>query len=186
MDALASAYAPADLVLVCGLLAGILAILLLGFGLLGVLRGKLSIGALTAFYALADRFADGCQKLQELLHEVHVIRPSCTRYFELLDRQTAMSWAGGATPARCNGAFELSNVTKAFPGRSNEALHGISLRVKPGETLALVGPSGPLRQPPYISRSPLVLLSFALTVTVHHHHHHPHPRPRPHSTVVRP
>ena len=81
-------------------------LLLLGFGLLSVLQGKLSIGALTAFYALADRFADGCQKLQELLHEVYVIRPSCSRYFELLDRETAMPWADGATPARCGGAFE--------------------------------------------------------------------------------
>ena len=71
-------------------------LLLLGFGLLAVLRGKLSLGALTAFYAYADQFADGSQKLQELLHDVYTVRPACARYFALLDRTPRMAWRGKA------------------------------------------------------------------------------------------
>lgn len=116
--------------------------LLLAFGLLGVLRGTITIGALTAFYALADRFADGCQKLQDLMHDVYVMRPSCARYFELLDRRPGLEWCGGTRPERCDGAFVLRNVTKTFPGRRDSALRNLDLEIRPGEIIALVGPSG--------------------------------------------
>ena len=119
-------------------------LLLLGFGLLGVLRGSLTIGALTAFYSFSDTFAEGCKKLQELLHEIYTIRPACGRYFGLLDREPKMPWstAEGASPDACHGELELVNVSIEFPGRSEAALRNVSLHVKPGETLALVGPSG--------------------------------------------
>ena len=128
-------------------------LLLLGFGLQAVLRGRISLGALTAFYAYADSFADGCQKLQELLHDIFTVRPSCSRYFSILDRTPKMAWrsaeegaagAGGAhiTPASCAGELELNDVSISFDGRSEAALRHVSLKIQAGETLALVGPSG--------------------------------------------
>ena len=113
-------------------------------GLIAVLNGRLSVGALTAFFALADRFADGCNKLSELLNELYTIRPACARYFGLLDRQPAMEWHGGRVPqdGSCRGAIELKDVSFAFPSREASALHHVSLTIQPGETLAIVGPSG--------------------------------------------
>ena len=90
----------------------------------------------------ADRFGEGCEGVQELLHDVYTIRPSCTRYFELLDRQSRMPHGVGATPASCAGAIELVGVTLTFPGRSEPALRNVSLSISAGETLALCGPSG--------------------------------------------
>ncbi|MEU2712719.1 thiol reductant ABC exporter subunit CydD [Streptomyces sp. NPDC007205] len=45
----------------------------------------------------------------------------------------------GAVPA---GAVTFDGVTVRYPGRSLDAVTGVSFRVEPGETVALVGPSG--------------------------------------------
>ena len=46
-------------------------------------------------------------------------------------------------PMRLSGAIEFENVTFSYPSRpSISALDAVSLRVEPGETVALVGPSG--------------------------------------------
>ena len=135
-------------------------LLLLGFGLLAVLRGSLSLGALTAFYSYADAFADGTQKLQELLHEVYTVRPACARYFSLLDRAPTMQWGEAAaaesataevmaaTP--CQGAIELQSVSISFPGRQKAALRDVSLSIHAGMPFSvslclLLFPSVPLR-----------------------------------------
>lgn len=92
-------------------------LLLLGFGLLAVLRGSLSLGALTAFYAYADSFSDGTQKLQELLHEVYTVRPACARYFSLLDRSPAMQWDAGGRRGDAKGVgVEASSGVDASSG----------------------------------------------------------------------
>eukprot|EP00966_Prymnesium_polylepis_P307867 7114716-Prymnesium_polylepis.1 len=70
------------------------------------------------------------------------MRPACARYFELLDRAPRMVWDEGATPATCRGDLEVKNVSFTFPGRAEGALHGVSLHVPAGTSLAIVGPSG--------------------------------------------
>lgn len=45
----------------------------------------------------------------------------------------------GAVPA---GALVFEDVGVRYPGRSSDAVTGVSFRVEPGETVALVGPSG--------------------------------------------
>lgn len=123
---------------------GLTDLLLLGYGLLAVTRRRLSLGALTAFYAYSSTFAEGCSALQSLLNTVHTIRPACSRYFELLDRAPRMSWHGGAIPdaPAAGAALELRGASVAFPGRSGRALANVSLAIKAGEVLAIVGPSG--------------------------------------------
>lgn len=121
---------------------------LLIFGLRAVVSGSMSLGALTAFYAYADRFAEGCKMLQELLHELYTIRPACGRFFTLLDRHPKMQWGTGtaAPPVEpqtaCRGDLELEHVSVSFAGASDSALRDVSLKVRSGEVLALVGPSG--------------------------------------------
>ena len=51
--------------------------------------------------------------------------------------------AGGSyDPGTARGHVEFRNVGVLYPGASAPALDGVSLEIRPGETVALVGPSG--------------------------------------------
>ena len=68
---------------------------------------------------------------------------SAERLFELLDRPAAVS-ATGSVPApdpRAQ-AVVLDGLVFAHPGRGAPVLDGASLRIEPGQTVALTGPSG--------------------------------------------
>ena len=109
-------------------------------GLFAVLQGRLSLGALTAFFAYTDMFARGCTGAQDVLTTLNTMRPACARYFELLDRTPQMVWGVGTTPSDCAGLIELRNVSFTFDGRKEGALHGVSLHVPAGTSLAMYPP----------------------------------------------
>ncbi|POX61339.1 ABC transporter [Streptomyces sp. Ru62] len=48
----------------------------------------------------------------------------------------------GAVPAGPVGGVAFEGVSVRYPGRSSDAVTGVSFTVEPGETVALVGPSG--------------------------------------------
>ena len=121
--------------------------LLLAAGLVAVLRGSVSIGQLTALLSFSESFARGGTELLELGAQLSQLRPSVSRFIELLDREPAMAWeeetdADASAPPACAGALELRNVSFGFAGREAAAVRGVSFRVEAGGSLAIVGPSG--------------------------------------------
>lgn len=61
--------------------------------------------------------------------------------FQLLDEAPEVD-RGGISLGRVTGRLELQNVSFAYPGAERNALSKVSLTVEPGQTVALVGPSG--------------------------------------------
>ena len=66
------------------------------------------------------------------------------RVFELTDRKPLVRYKGGYTaPGAITGSIELSNVDFEYPSRPDQpVLRSLNLSLRPGQVVALVGPSG--------------------------------------------
>ncbi len=108
-----------------------------------VVKGEMSVGGLTSFlvYTLMVAFALGA--LADLWADFMRALGAAERVFELLDRKPSMAPSGGAQLARVAGAVELESVSFSYPARKDVlVLDEVSLRLEPGEVVAVVGPSG--------------------------------------------
>jgi ABC transporter fused permease/ATP-binding protein len=108
-----------------------------------VARGDMSVGDLTSFlvYTLLVGFSLGA--LADLWADFLRALGAAERVFELLDRQPLMPRRGGRVLEAVAGEVELDQVHFRYPSRPNiDVLSTLSLRIEPGEVVALVGPSG--------------------------------------------
>jgi ATP-binding cassette subfamily B protein len=110
-----------------------------------VLAGRLSAGELAAFVFYATVVASGAGTVSEVWGELQRAAGATERLAELL--QTPAQIVGPAVPvappARPARSIDFDQVGFAYPARpQTRALDGFTLRVAPGERVALVGPSG--------------------------------------------
>ncbi len=136
----------------------ILLVILLGFGAitlslwvggLEVVHGRMSGGALSAFVFYAILVATSAASMSELWAEVQRAAGSADRIGELLHQQPDIAPPAhpvplpAPTPRAPAGRVAFEGVRFHYPSRPDApALDGFDLRVEPGETVALVGPSG--------------------------------------------
>jgi ATP-binding cassette subfamily B protein len=132
----------------------IAAVIMLSFGAVGVilwigghdvLAGRLSAGQLSAFVFYAVLVAGGAAAISEVIGDLQRAAGATERLMELLATEPAIR--APAAPVRLpdppRGEVRLAQVTFHYPSRPDEAaLADFTLAVRPGERVALVGPSG--------------------------------------------
>jgi ATP-binding cassette subfamily B protein len=121
--------------------AGVLAVV--GFGTWAVQEGRLTIGGLLAFMAYLTQLLRPVGDLSHLASSLLAAAAGGERVLELLDRRPLVQERRDARALEgAVGQLELENVSFTYPGASEPVLRDLSLRVDPGEVVALAGPSG--------------------------------------------
>jgi ATP-binding cassette, subfamily B, bacterial len=117
----------------------------LGVGASRVAGGTVTAGVLTAFLLYLGLFFAPVQQLSQVFDGYQQAAVGLRRIKELLDTPISVPAPGPdavAVPSRLRGEVELRDVTFRYPGAAAPALDRVSLRIAPGETVALVGATG--------------------------------------------
>jgi len=120
--------------------AALAIVVIIGGGL--VLDGAMEVGVMVAFLFYVQRFFDPIRSLTIQYSVMQRAMASGQRIFEVLDVPLAITDRPSAlNPNRVKGAIEFENVSFGYV-KDQLILRDISFSIKPGETIALVGPTG--------------------------------------------
>ncbi|HLF04526.1 MAG TPA: ABC transporter ATP-binding protein [Dehalococcoidia bacterium] len=124
------------------MLTGIATALVIVIGGWWVVNGWLQVGVLVAFVLFIQRFFDPIRNLTMQYTQLQRSMASGVRIFELLDVQPEVTdKPGAAAMPPIKGHIKFENVDFAYkPGVL--VLQNVNIEVQPGETVALVGPTG--------------------------------------------
>lgn len=119
---------------------GIIAVL--GYGSLKVLNGELRPGLFVVFIQYLPMLFRPITELTRFYNHVQQALASSERVFEVLDTEPQVKDKPDAIKLpRLRGEMAFRNVHFSY-GSGIEVLHDINLHVRPGQMIALVGPSG--------------------------------------------
>jgi ATP-binding cassette subfamily B protein len=105
-------------------------------------RGEVSVGEIVAFVGFANLLISKLDQLSNFVGRIFLQAPSLASFFELLDTTGGMVDKPGAVPLdNVRGHVRFDNVTFRFP-KSEQGVFNLNFEAAPGETVALVGPTG--------------------------------------------
>jgi ATP-binding cassette subfamily B protein len=124
-------------------LIAISTILILWFGGQMVMDGTLTVGAIVAFNAYILMMAEPAQQLTGLVNAGGEAAAGAQRVFEVLDTHPAIRTPKEAIKLdTLRGEVEFHNVGLKYQNERTASLETISVRVKPNQLVALIGPTG--------------------------------------------
>lgn len=121
-------------------------VLILLYGGAQVLDGALTIGVLVGFIAALGGFFDPINQLSQVYTTYQSGMAALDKIFELLDEEPQLVDRPDAValPRPLAGSVEFDHVTFGYQHRDGlpPAIVDLSLKIEPGETIALVGETG--------------------------------------------
>lgn len=104
---------------------------------------QLTIGGLIACTMLASRAMGPISQIAGLLVQYHTASTALTSLDELMQREVERpDGAEFISRGALKGAISLRDVSFTYPGQSTPALRNVSLSIKPGEKVAILGRVG--------------------------------------------
>ena len=115
-----------------------------GVGLVGAVyavAGGITIGQLSIFLNYANQYTKPFNEISGVVTELQNALACAARVFELLDAEDQVPEAENAKVLETDGHVELKDVSfRYLPDRP--LIEGLNLDVKPGQRIAIVGPTG--------------------------------------------
>src|SRR4051812_27986656 len=113
------------------------------FGAKLVIDGSLTVGELVAFNMLAGRVSAPVLRLAQMWQDFHQARLSISRLGDILNTPAEPTFnpARAALPA-VRGDIAFEHVTFHYRVDGPEVLHDITLSIRAGQVVGIVGPSG--------------------------------------------
>lgn len=116
---------------------------ILFFGASLAIGGAITVGQLVAFNMLASRVSQPVLRLAQLWQDFQQARVSVQRLGDILNSPVEpQSNAGRSNLPQIQGGVEFDKITFRYRPDGREVIRDLSLGVKPGEMLGIVGPSG--------------------------------------------
>jgi ATP-binding cassette, subfamily B, bacterial len=146
VDVLNTALAKGRLGATFGSLAGVIAfagpVAIVLTGAKMVLDGELSLGGMLALSALASGFLGPIHTLVNTAMQLQQLKGYMARLEDVLDSPTERNRSASRAGTPLEGRIELERVGFRYDAAGGLVIDDVSLRVEPGEFLAVVGASG--------------------------------------------
>ncbi len=122
---------------------GVMYIATIVIGSAFMLKGKITPADLIAYLLYIQTLITSIRRIVEFTEQFQKGITGIERFYEIIDTPPEIEDRENAIElSDVSGDIEFCNVTFSYSDRTGEVLKNISLKVKKGENIALVGPSG--------------------------------------------
>jgi subfamily B ATP-binding cassette protein HlyB/CyaB len=116
--------------------------LILLFGAWAVMDGALTVGELIAFNMIANQVTQPILRLSQIWQDFQQAQVSVERLGDILNFSPEFRPHTPATPPAVRGLIEFDQVVFRYKPGARDALKNVSLTIRPGEAIGIIGPSG--------------------------------------------
>lgn len=124
------------------LVSKITGVAILWYGAQLVIQGELTVGALIAFNMFAGQVTAPVLRLVQLWQDFQQVSISVKRLGDILNVPPEHQQSCANTLSRVKGAVRFSNVSFAYQPDAASVVNDVSLTIRPGEVVGIVGRSG--------------------------------------------
>lgn len=122
---------------------GLMYIVIVVAGAFFIKYGKITAGDFTAYLLYASTLLSSIRRIVDFMEQFQRGMTGIERFFEIMDSPVEIIDAPNAVDLNdVSGDIQFDNVTFSYSSENENVLNNLSLHVKPGDTVALVGPSG--------------------------------------------
>ena len=106
------------------------------------IQGKITVGNIQSFISYVKNFTQPITQLSQVSNQIQSMIAATERIFEFLEEKEEAPGVNPVSIKGIEGNIEFDNIQFKYPNNTEPTIKGFSVKVKPGQKIALVGPTG--------------------------------------------